>query len=84
MPELLSKADKISTIAASAAMELNDEMTVILNGLAVAGRGVNMPEVQQAARRAAMTAARLLEFALSNGGRRTPASFAAMVSTVHP
>ena len=85
--ERLSAADRICAVAAAAAHDLNDELTVILTSVA-AGIGNLAPDhparpllldLQLAARRCAWKAAGLLNFTVRRGARPSAASMERLV-----
>lgn len=82
MPELLSKADQIGAVAAATAAQLNNELTVILSGVADSLRALpashparqELVEAQAAANRARFSVAGLMTFASRSGARPAAAS----------
>jgi hypothetical protein len=81
--ERLTKADQVCTVAVAAAHDLNNELTVILNSVAVSilalepGHPARYPllDLQRAAERCARKASGLLSFGARNGARPVHAPF---------
>jgi hypothetical protein len=83
----LTKADRINTVAAAAAHDLNDELTVILSSVTSSLRKLepNHParelllDLQSAAQRCAWKASGLLNFTARGGARPSAATFERLV-----
>ena len=81
--EPLSKADRLSAIAAAAAHDLNDELTVILSSVTSSLRELEpghpardmLLDRQSAAQRCAWKASGLLNFSARHGARPCAATF---------
>jgi hypothetical protein len=85
--ETLTRADRICAVAAAAAHDLNDELTVILSSVtssihAVAADHPARPmllDLQSAAQRCAWKASGLLNFSARSGARASSASLERMI-----
>ncbi len=80
------KTDRASAIAAAAAHDLNDELTVILSSVVAMRRELEagdparekLIELQAAAQRCAWISSGLLNFSARKGARPSPATFERM------
>ena len=85
--EPLSKADRLCAIAAAAAHDLNDELTVILSSVTASLRELEpghparemLLELRSAAQRCAWKASGLLNFSARRGARPSAATFERLV-----
>jgi hypothetical protein len=83
----LTQTDRICAIAAAAAHDLNDDLTVILSSVVASIRELEpghparerLLELQSAAQRCAWTASGLLNFSARRGARPSAATFERMV-----
>jgi hypothetical protein len=81
--ERLTRADRICAVAAAAAHDLNDELTVILSSVTGALRALEprhparalLLDLQSAAQRCAWTASGLLNFSARAGARPSASTF---------
>jgi hypothetical protein len=82
----VTNADRICAVAAAAAHDLNDELTVILSSVAAMRRELEagdpgreqLVELQAAAQRCAWIASGLLNFSARKGARPSAATFERM------
>jgi hypothetical protein len=85
--EPLTKADRICAVAAAAAHDLNDELTVILSTVTSSLRALEpghpardmLLDLQSAAQRCAWKASGLLNFSARRGARPSAATFERLV-----
>ena len=85
--QALSKADRLCAIAAAAAHDLNDELTVILSSVTSSLRELEpghparelLLDLQSAAQRCAWKASGLLNFSARGGARPSAATFERLV-----
>ena len=85
--EPLTKADRICAVAAAAAHDLNDELTVILSSVTSSIRELEpghpardmLLDLQGAAQRCAWKASGLLNFSARRGARPSAATFERLV-----
>ena len=83
----VTNADRICAVAAAAAHDLNDELTVILSSVVAMRRELQagdparekVIELQAAAQRCAWIASRLLNFSDRKGARPTAAAFERLI-----
>ncbi len=81
--EPLTRADRICAVAAAAAHDLNDDLTVILSSVTTSIRALppdhparpTLLDLQSAAQRCAWTASGLLNFSARKGARPSAATF---------
>jgi hypothetical protein len=86
--ELFIRADRVCAVAAAAAHDLNDELTVILSSVTDALRALEpqhparplLLDLQAAAQRCAWTASGLLNFAARRGARPSAATLDRLVA----
>lgn len=86
----LSKSERIATVSAAVASDLNDELTILLSSIQLAIRVIRpgdpafqrLLEIQSAALRASWLVSNLLTYSTRNGARRTAATAAALTSTL--
>jgi hypothetical protein len=84
----LSRADRAVAVAAAAAHDLNDDLTVILTSVADSLRALDpqhpvhplLLELRSAAQRCAWTASGLLNFTARRGARPSAATFDRLVA----
>ena len=85
--ERITRADRACAVAAAAAQDLNDELTVILSSVVGSLETLEpghparslLFEARSAAQRCAWKASSLLTFSARNGVRRTPAPMEALL-----
>jgi C4-dicarboxylate-specific signal transduction histidine kinase len=85
--EPLTRADRICAVAAAAAHDLNDELTVILSTVTSSIRAVEhdhparpmLLDLQSAAQRCAWKASGLLNFSARSGARASAATLERMI-----
>lgn len=85
--EPLTKADRVCAVAAAAAHDLNDELTVILSSVTSSIRALEpdhparamLVELRSAAQRCAWKASGLLNFSARRGARPSAATFERLV-----
>ena len=88
MPELMTKADRAVTLVAIAGHDLNEELTVVITGIAeaLARLEPNHPaqpfllDVRDAAQRCAWKTSAMLNYAARNGARPNAAPLERLLS----